>query len=37
MEAESDDLDEAMEELGDDFSENEIRLVHIKFISEVAN
>ena len=36
-ESETDDLDEAIEELGDDFSEEEIRLVRIKFISEMAN
>lgn len=37
MEAESDDIEEALEELGDDYSEEEIKLIHIKFISEVAN
>ncbi|MBR6629225.1 MAG: DNA helicase RecQ [Bacteroidaceae bacterium] len=36
-ESETDDLDEAIDELGDDFSEEEIRLVRIKFISEMAN
>ena len=36
-ESETDNLDEAIEELGDDFSEEEIRLVRIKFISEMAN
>lgn len=36
-EAPTDDLDTAMEELGDDFTEEEVRLVRIKFISEVAN
>ena len=36
-ESETDDLDEAIEELGDDYSEEEIRLVRIKFISEMAN
>ncbi len=37
-EAESDDIRTAMEELGeDDYSEQEIRLVRIKFISEVGN
>ena len=35
--AESDSLDDAIAELGDEFSEEEIRLVRIKFISEVAN
>ena len=37
MEAETDDIDEAIEELGDDYSEDEIRLMRIKFMSEVAN
>ncbi len=37
MEANSDDLEEALEELGDEYTEEEIKLVHIKFISEVAN
>ncbi len=32
--AESDSIDEAMEELGDDFTEEEIRLVRIKFLCE---
>ena len=36
-ESETDDLDTAMEELGDDYSEEEVRLVRIKFLSEVAN
>lgn len=36
-EAETDDLDVAIEELGGDYSEEEIRLVRIKFISEMAN
>ena len=36
-ESETDDLDEAIEELGDDYSEEEIRLVRIKFISEAGN
>ncbi len=36
-EAESDDLDDALDELGDDYTEEEIRLVRIKFISELAN
>ena len=35
--AESDSLDADIEELGADYSEEEIRLVRIKFISEVAN
>ena len=37
QESETDDLDEAIEELGEDFTEEEIRLVRIKFISEMAN
>lgn len=37
MESETDDLEVAMEELGDDYSEDEVRLVRIKFFSEVAN
>ena len=36
-EQETDDLEAAYEEFGSDFSENEIRLVRIKFISEMAN
>ena len=36
-ESETDDIDEAIDELGDDYSEEEIRLVRIKFISEMAN
>ena len=36
-ESETDDLDEAIDELGDEYSEEEIRLVRIKFISEMAN
>jgi len=37
-EAESDSLQEALEELGEDeFTENEIRLMRIKFISDVGN
>ena len=35
--AETDSLDAAYEELGSEYSEEEIRLVRIKFISEVAN
>ena len=37
QESETDDLDAAMEELGDEYSEDEVRLVRIKFLSEVAN
>ena len=36
-ESETDDIEDAMEELGDDYTEEEIRLVRIKFISEMAN
>ncbi|MBP8823214.1 MAG: DNA helicase RecQ [Flavobacteriales bacterium] len=35
--ADSDDLDEALKEFGGDFSEEELRLVRLKFMSEVAN
>ena len=35
--AETDSLDYAIDELGSEYSEEEIRLVRIKFISEVAN
>ena len=37
MEADTDDLDTAVEELGGDYTDENIRLVRIKFISEVAN
>ncbi len=37
MEVESDDLEDAMEELGEDYDEEAILLMHVKFISEVAN
>jgi len=37
MESDTDNLDDAMEELGDDYSEDEVRLVRIKFLSEMAN
>ena len=36
-EQETDDLEAAFEEFGSDFSEDEIRLVRIKFISDMAN
>ena len=36
-ESETDDIDDAIEELGDEFSEEEIRLVRLKFISEMGN
>ena len=35
--AESDSLDEAIEELGSEYTEEEIRLVRIKFLCEVGN
>ena len=35
--AESDSLDEAMEELGGDYTEEEVRLVRIKFLCEQGN
>ena len=37
MESETDGLKVAMKELGDQYSEDELRLVRIKFISELAN
>jgi ATP-dependent DNA helicase RecQ len=36
-ESETDDLDAAQNELGKDYSEDEIRLVRIQFLSEMAN
>lgn len=36
-ESETDKLDVAQDELGEDYSEDEIRLVRIKFLSEMAN
>ncbi len=36
-ESTTDNLEDAIEELGDDYTEDEIRLVRIKFISEMAN
>lgn len=36
-ESESDDLDAAVEELGSDYTDEEIRLVRIKFLSEMGN
>ncbi len=36
-EAQSDSLEEAFKELGNDFEEEEIRLVRIKFLSEMGN
>ena len=37
MEVEDDNMEEAFEELGEDYSEEDIKLIHIKFISEIAN
>ena len=36
-ETEHDDLEEALKELGDDYDEDDIRLVRIKFLSEMGN
>ena len=36
-ESETDDLQTAIDELGDEYEEEEVRLVRIKFISEMAN
>ena len=36
-ESETDDIEEAIDELGDEYSEEEIRLVRLKFISEMGN
>ena len=36
-ESETDKLSVAMDELGDDYTEEEVRLVRIKFLSEMAN
>ena len=36
-ESTTDKIDDAMDELGDEYTEDEIRLVRIKFISEMAN
>ena len=36
-ESESDSLEEAINELGSEYTEEEIRLVRIKFISEMGN
>ncbi len=36
-EAETDSLDDALEELGDEYEEEEIRLLRIKFLSEMGN
>jgi ATP-dependent DNA helicase RecQ len=36
-EAESDSLEEAIKELGNEYEEEEIRLMRIKFLSEMGN
>ena len=36
-ESETDDLEVAMDELGEDYTEDEVRLVRIKFFSDLAN
>lgn len=36
-EADSDSLEDAINELGRDYTEEEIRLVRIKFLSEMGN
>ena len=36
-ESENGDIDEALDALGEDFTEEEIRLVRVKFISEMGN
>ncbi|NMA74632.1 MAG: DNA helicase RecQ [Bacteroidales bacterium] len=36
-ESTTDNIDEALEKLGEDYTEEEVRLVRIKFISELAN
>jgi ATP-dependent DNA helicase RecQ len=36
-ESETDDIEVALEELGSDYTEEEVRLVRIKFLSEMAN
>jgi len=37
MQADNDSIKTALEELGDEFSEEELRLMRVKFLSEVAN
>ena len=36
-ESDTDDLDTALDNLDEDYTEDEVRLVRIKFISEMAN
>ena len=35
--SDTDDIEDAIDVLGEDYSEEEIKLVRIKFISEMAN
>ncbi len=37
MESDTDDIDAAMDELDEDYTDEEIRLVRVKFLSEMAN
>ncbi len=37
LNAETDDIEEAMDELGEDYSEDEVRLMRVKFMSEYAH
>ena len=37
MNSHTDNIDEALKELDDDYTEDDIRLIRIKFISEMAN
>lgn len=37
MDADSDSMSSLLDEFGDDYDEEELRLMRIKFISEVAN
>lgn len=37
LEADSDDLEDAMKEFGEDYEEDQLRLMRIKFMSEMAN
>ena len=37
MSAQNDDLEAALAELGDEYSDDEIRIMRIKFISDIAN
>ena len=37
MTSDNDSIEDAMKKLGKDFSEEEVRLIRIKFLSEMAN